>query len=159
VVDGRTDIYSLGVTLCELLTLRPAIDGQDRQEILRKIAQEEPAPPRRLNPAVPRDLETVLLKAIAQEPAERYAAASELAGGLRLSLADGPVGAGRATAAERVARWCKRNRAVAGLMALLGLFLVGGTIGSTAAALRFRELAQGERGAKDQASRFAEAAQ
>src|SRR5205823_2749377 len=61
VIDGRTDIYSLGVTLYELLTLRPAIDGQDRQEILRKVAQEEPVPPRRLNPAVPRDLETIVL--------------------------------------------------------------------------------------------------
>ena len=66
VIDGRTDIYSLGVTLYELLTLRPAIDGQDRQEILRKIAEEEPAPPRTLNPAVPRDLETILLKADGQ---------------------------------------------------------------------------------------------
>ena len=69
VIDGRTDIYSLGVTLYELLTLRPAFDGQDRQEILRKIAEEEPAPPRKLNPAVPRDLETIVLKAMAKDPA------------------------------------------------------------------------------------------
>src|SRR5262249_13542873 len=83
VIDGRTDIYSLGVTLYELLTLRPAFDGKDRQEILRKIAQEEPAPPRKLNAAVPRDLETVLLKATAKEPAGRYATGKEAAEGLR----------------------------------------------------------------------------
>ena len=61
-VDHRTDIYSLGATLYECLTLRPVIEGQDRQEILRKIAQEEPAPPRQVNVAIPRDLETILLK-------------------------------------------------------------------------------------------------
>ena len=52
-LDHRTDIYSLGATLYELVTLRPAIEGQDRQEVLRKIAQDEPTPPRRLNPAIP----------------------------------------------------------------------------------------------------------
>src|SRR6202011_1572020 len=79
VIDGRTDIYSLAVTLFELLTLRPAIEGQDRQDILRKIAEEEPVPPRMLNPAVPRDLETILLKAVAKEPSGRYTTARELA--------------------------------------------------------------------------------
>src|SRR5947209_985944 len=75
VVDGRTDIYSLGVTLFELLALRPAVSGRDRVEILRNIADAEPAPLRRLNPAVPRDLETVLRKAMAKEPSGRYATA------------------------------------------------------------------------------------
>ena len=67
-LDHRTDIYSLGATLYELLTLRPAIEGSDRQELLRKIAQEEPTPPRKHNPAIPRELETILLKAMAKEP-------------------------------------------------------------------------------------------
>ncbi len=73
VVDGRTDVYSLGVTLYELLTLRPAVDGHDRAEILRRIADGEPAPLRRLNPAVPADLETIVLKATAKDPEGRYA--------------------------------------------------------------------------------------
>ena len=67
VIDHRTDIYSLGVTLYELLTLPPAIPGQDRQEVLNRIAKEEPRPPRRIDPAIPKDLETIVLKAIAKE--------------------------------------------------------------------------------------------
>jgi serine/threonine protein kinase len=80
-VDHRTDVYSLGVTLYELLTLRPAIDGRDREEILRHIAFAEPRPPRALNPAIPRDLETILVKATAKEATERYGAALVLANG------------------------------------------------------------------------------
>ena len=68
IVDHRTDIYSLGVTLYELLTLHPAFDGADRQELLRQIAFEEPTPPRKLNPAIPLDLETIVLKASPKTP-------------------------------------------------------------------------------------------
>ena len=71
VVDHRTDIYSLGVTLYELLTLQPAFAGEDRQSVLRQIADEEPRPPRRLNRAMPADLETIVLKAVSKSPAER----------------------------------------------------------------------------------------
>src|SRR5262249_33042424 len=76
-IDQRTDVYSLGVTLYELLTLRPAFPGEDRQEVLRQITSEEPAPPRRLNRAIPAELETVVLKAMAKGPEERYQSASE----------------------------------------------------------------------------------
>src|SRR5262249_51325282 len=69
VVDHRTDLYSLGVTLYELLTLEPACPGQDRQELLRQIADEEPRPPRRVNKAVPAELETIVLKAMEKNPA------------------------------------------------------------------------------------------
>jgi hypothetical protein len=64
IVDHRTDIYSLGVTLYELLTLQPAFDGKDRQEILRQIAWEEPKAPRKVNRAIPAELETIVLKAM-----------------------------------------------------------------------------------------------
>src|SRR6202011_909772 len=72
-VDHRTDVYSLGVTLYELLTLQPAFTGRDREELLRQIEREEPCPPRRLNPAIPKELETIVQKAMAKEVAGRYA--------------------------------------------------------------------------------------
>ena len=100
VIDHRTDIYSLGATLYELVTLRPAIDGQDRQEVLRKIAQDEPTPPRRLNPAIPRELETILLKAMNKEPESRYATAQELADDLERFLEDKPIEAKRPASAR-----------------------------------------------------------
>jgi serine/threonine protein kinase len=96
-VDPRTDLYSLGVTLYELLTLRPAVEGADRQEVLRRIAFEEPVAPRQLNRAIPTDLETIVLKAMEKSPEERYATAQELADDLRRFLADEPVQARRPT--------------------------------------------------------------
>src|SRR5262249_4661674 len=74
-VDHRTDVYSLGATLYELLTLEPAFNGSDRQELLRQIAFEEPKAPRRLNRAIPIELETIILKALEKNPADRYATA------------------------------------------------------------------------------------
>jgi serine/threonine protein kinase len=110
VVDQRTDIYSLGVTLYELLTLRPAFDGRDHQELLRQIATDEPVPPRRLNPAIPRDLETIVLKAMAKDLSHRYATAQELADDLGRFLADDPILARRPGVVERALRWARRHR-------------------------------------------------
>ena len=88
-VDHHTDIYALGATLYELLTLKPAVDGQDRQEILHKIESEDSLPPRKRNRAIPVDLETIVMKAMAREPGQRYATAQALAddwgGGGRIS--------------------------------------------------------------------------
>src|SRR5207248_8194694 len=78
-VDHRTDVYALGATLHELLTLSPAFNAHDREELLRQLAFEEPHPPRQLNPAIPPDLETIVLKAMAKGVEERYATAQELA--------------------------------------------------------------------------------
>ena len=103
VVDQRTDIYALGVTLYELLTLQPAFNGRDHQELLRQIALDEPVSPRRLNPAVPRDLETIVLKAIAKDPASRYTTAQELAADLRRFMDDQPILARRPGPLERSA--------------------------------------------------------
>ena len=72
--DPRSDVYGLGATLYEMLTLRPPFDDDDRQELLRRIAHEEPVAPRKLDPAILRDLETVLLRAMAKEPGERLTA-------------------------------------------------------------------------------------
>jgi tetratricopeptide (TPR) repeat protein/serine/threonine protein kinase len=117
-VDHRTDVYSLGVTLYELLTLRPAVGGKDRQEVLRNIAFEEPAAPRRLQPAVPRDQETVVLKAMAKNPRERYATAKELADDLRRFLEDRPIRARRPGLGQRLRKWARRHRAVVGAAAV-----------------------------------------
>src|SRR5438445_4256673 len=89
-VDARTDVYSLGATLYELLTLQPAYNGRNREEVLRQIAFEEPRPPRRLNKAVPAELETIVLKAMGKNPDERYATAQELADDLERYRQDEP---------------------------------------------------------------------
>jgi eukaryotic-like serine/threonine-protein kinase len=125
-IDGRTDIYSLGVTLYELLTLQPAVDGRDRAEVLRRIAEREPAPPRRLNPAVPRDLQTILLKAMAKEPSARYATAKDLADDLRRFLEHRPILARRPTPLDRAAKWSRRHVAVVwSAVAMLTMTVVG----------------------------------
>jgi eukaryotic-like serine/threonine-protein kinase len=136
-VDHRTDIYALGVTLYELLTLRPAVGGTDRQELLRRIAQEEPIAPRRIDPGIPRELETIFLKAIAKEPANRYATARDLADDLRRFLADRPIHARRPTGWERIVKWARRHpSAVASALIVSTLALVGSSLGT---ALVWRE--------------------
>ncbi len=125
-VDERTDLYSLGATLYELLTLEPAFPGEGREELLRQIALEEPQPPRRVNPAVPAELETVVLKALAKEPAERYASAGELADDLRRFLEDKPIRAKRPSLWQRLKKMARRHRPVvvtAGVSVVLVLLL------------------------------------
>jgi tetratricopeptide (TPR) repeat protein len=124
VVDQRTDIYALGLTLYELLTLQPAFRGRDHQELLRQITLDEPLAPRRLNPAVPRDLETIVLKAIAKDPSRRYATAQELAADLRRFMDDQPILARRPGVLERALRWARRHKElVATALAILVLAL------------------------------------
>jgi len=133
-VDHRSDIYALGATLYELLTLRPAIDGKDREEILRKITFEEPLPPRSYDRTIPADLETIVCKALAKEPAERYATALELAEDLRRFQSHRPIQARPLRRWTRVWRWCRRNpflAALTGLSAGLAVALLMGSIVST----------------------------
>jgi tetratricopeptide (TPR) repeat protein len=132
VIDHRTDVYSLGATLYELLTLEPVFAGSDRQELLRQIAFEEPRPPRKVNRSVPKELETVVLKALAKNPAERYQSAQELADDLRRFLNSEPIRARRPSLAQRARKWARRHRGVvatatAGLLACLAL--LGGVAG------------------------------
>ena len=129
-IDHRTDIYSLGATLYELLTLEPVYAGRDRQEILRRIAFEEPRPPRRLNAAIPVDLETIVLKAMAKDPAGRYASAQELADDLDRFLKREPIRARRSNAWERSVKWAQRRPAVAALLATVVLVILAGLRGS-----------------------------
>jgi serine/threonine protein kinase len=109
VVDHRTDIFSLGATLYELLTLEPPFGGADRQELLRQIAFDEPKPPRRINKAIPPELATIVLKALEKNPAERYATAQHLADDLRRHLEDKPIQARGPTPPQRVAKWARRH--------------------------------------------------
>jgi serine/threonine protein kinase len=124
VVDHRTDIFSLGATLYELLTLQPAFDGQDRPELLRQIAEGEPRSLRRLDPAIPRELETIILKALAKNPADRYGTAAELADDLQRFLDDQPILARRPTFLERAARWARRHKPVVASAVVLLLMAV-----------------------------------
>jgi WD40 repeat protein/serine/threonine protein kinase len=112
VIDHRTDVYSLGVTLYELLTLEPAYSGRSREEVLRQIAFEEPRPPRRLNKSIPAELETIVLKAIAKNPEERYATAQELADDLKRFLEDKPIKAKRPSLRQRAVKWARRHKTV-----------------------------------------------
>jgi WD40 repeat protein len=130
-VDARTDVYSLGITLYELLTLEPAYNGRDRGELLQQIAFEEPPSLRRLNPAVPAELETITLKAMAKEQKDRYAGAEELADDLRRFLAGEPIRARRVRAWERAIKWARRRPAAAALIAVsvaAFLSILGGTL-------------------------------
>jgi serine/threonine protein kinase len=119
VVDHRADLYSLGATLYELLTLSPAFDAPDRPALLRQIADEEPPAPRQRNRAIPVDLETIVLKAMAKEPHRRYATAKELAEDLSRFLEHRPIAARRPTVAERASKWVRRHRAIVTTAAVL----------------------------------------
>ncbi len=122
--DGRSDVYSLGLTLYELLTLTPPFGETSQSELLRLVSEGGPTRPRKLQPAIPRDLETIVLKATAREPGHRYASAGELADDLRCFLEDRPIRARRATLAERAWRWSRRNRALAAMAATAAASLV-----------------------------------
>ncbi|HMF14666.1 MAG TPA: serine/threonine-protein kinase, partial [Gemmataceae bacterium] len=130
-VDHRTDIYSLSATLYELLTLQPVFDGQDRQELLQKIASEEPRLPSQANAALPTELETIILKALAKEPEGRYAGAQELADDLRRFLDNRPILAKRPTLLQRARKWARRHRSFVLAALLLLVMAVIGLAAST----------------------------
>ncbi len=111
--DERSDIYSLGLTLYELLTWRRAFDEVDQGSLLRQKTIDIPVPPRSIDKRIPRDLETIVLKAMAREPAHRYNTAIDLEEDLDRFLNDTPIRARRVSAIERFVRWSRRNKALA----------------------------------------------
>jgi serine/threonine protein kinase/WD40 repeat protein len=121
--DARSDVYSLGLTLYELVTMRPAFGSVDRSTLIHQVTHQQPIRPRRINPHVPADLETVILKCIARDPAERYRRAENLAADLRCVLENRPIEARRTPVLERVWRWGRRNPTVAALAACVVLLL------------------------------------
>ena len=122
-IDERTDVYALGATLYELLTLRPPFFGDRREQVISKIIREEPTPPRAINRLVPRDLDTICLKALEKQPARRYPSAGAMAKDLRLFAEGLPISARRTSALGRGVKWLERHRplaaAVAGMCALV----------------------------------------
>jgi serine/threonine protein kinase/formylglycine-generating enzyme required for sulfatase activity len=143
--DLRSDVYSLGLTLYELLTLRPAFVETDRNRLVRQAINDEPVRPRRLNASVPRDLETVVLKAIARDPAHRYQTPAEMAEDLKRFVEDRPVKARRISGAERLWRWSRRNPVLTGMAAAVVLALVMGT---TVSYLKYLDAEQQKREAQ-----------
>ncbi len=115
--DVRSDVYGLGATLYELLTLESPYAAETPARLIKLVADTDPRPPREINPHIPRDLETIVLKAMARRPDDRYATAGELAEDLQAFLDDRSIQARRASTAARLWRWCRRNPAVASLAA------------------------------------------
>ncbi len=125
-LDHRTDIYSLGATLYELLTLGPAFATRDRGSLLRRIAEEEPRAPRRLDESIPRELETIVLKSMAKEPAARYQTARDLADDLKRFLEHKPIQARRPTLRDRALKLCRRHAGLVAAAVVMLLLAVGG---------------------------------
>ena len=155
--DARADIYALGLTLYELLTLQPAFDSPDRLGLSEQIKTADPPRPRSIDSRIPRDLETIILKAIEKDPGHRYPTAEAMAEDLRRYLDDEPILARRAGAAERFLRWARRHPVVAAVAGVLTAVLIGAAIGSTIIAGRMATLARMRTGATAPAD--AEAAQ
>ena len=128
-IDHRTDVYSLGATLYELLTLRPIFEGTDRQKLLHQILHEEPRPPRAIDQSIPPELETIVLKAVGKTPAERYATAREFADDLHRFLRDEPILARRQTRIQRARKWLRRHPSVpVAAVVVLVLLAVGSLV-------------------------------
>jgi hypothetical protein len=153
-VDHRSDIYSLGVTLYELLTLQHPFRASDRQALLRQIEEDEALPPRRLNSAIAVDLETIVLKAISKSRDDRYESAQALADDLRRFLDGKPTLATRPTLLDRTAKWAGRHRTlVASVIGVMLLALVGT---ATAALLIAREKGKTDEALAEANANFAE---
>jgi len=135
-VDHRTDIYSLGVTMYELLCLQPAYPGLDEKEILGAIISRDPTAPRKLVSSVPTELETICLKAMEKSPDARYATARSLAEDLQRYLSDRPIVAKRPGVLARATKFAKRRRAFVVAVAA-GVLLIA----STALTIHERRLA------------------
>ncbi|MEM9656945.1 MAG: serine/threonine-protein kinase, partial [Planctomycetota bacterium] len=139
-VDQRTDVYALGMTLYELLTLQPAFASDDRQELIRQIACNDPRPLRSIDPAIPVDLETVVLKAIEKEPRDRYLTAGELRDDLNRFLENRPVAAKRPALLDRAGKLVRRNRvASTAIAAALLIVAIASTLAAAVSLDAYRE--------------------
>lgn len=124
VIDGRTDVYSLGATLYELLTLRPPFDGATAAELLDQIAGREPTPPRAIDPWIPRDLETIVLKSLAKLPSDRYASAAAFGADLARFLNHEPVKARRISPIGRAWRVARRHPGISSVSTVASILVL-----------------------------------
>jgi WD40 repeat protein len=139
VTDRRSDIYALGATLYEFLTLRPAFAELDQARLIDQITHESPKPLRQHDRRIPRDLETLVLKALAKDPKDRFAGAGELGDELRRYLESRPIRSRPVGPAERLWRVCKRNPGLAAASIMAALLMTVLAVGSTIAALVLRD--------------------
>ncbi|QDU80118.1 Serine/threonine-protein kinase PrkC [Polystyrenella longa] len=131
-IDHRTDIYSLGVTLYELLTLHPAIVGDGYRDLINHVVEKEPVSPRSIDPALPSELDTIVMKAISKNSADRYRDAKSLADDLERWIEDKPIQARPPTLFDRLSKWRRRN---SGLVAVVSIILFLATLGLGATTL------------------------
>lgn len=142
-VDHRTDIYSLGITLYEMLTLQPAFSAPSREELMRAVESQQPISPRQLNPTIESDLETIVLKAIAKSKDDRYATAGDLANDLRRYLDGLPTLARRPGRVDLAFRWAVRHRRmVLVTLSVLVCALVGLSVATMLVSQHSREAQQ-----------------
>ena len=149
--DARSDIYSLGLSLYELLALRPAFDETNRTRLIRQVMDGQFPPLRRLNPDVPKDLETIVQKATDHVPQARYQTAGGLADDLERFLKDEPIRARRVWWHERLARWCRRNPVAASLAGVIAVILLTVAAVGFLAAGQYKQVADDRQTALDDA--------